>query len=264
MAPIESLMEHLRKSLITPEVSIFFNDVLESLPKGWPANDHSMDKLLSSREDSITVQGFSEPGDFKNKLVGMTSTFLLEVRKTIAILKISKAIRFVDGIANQIDTWDEEIRNGKDQSIIAVLSQSAEVDRILADGMEDATQLLITCKEKYKTFQQCRRDGLATLKMGIQDIQQKIAPQSTGTKNSHESQDASIPMPPAAVSKPTFSEEFFTTQQLCEKLKVTERCVANWRASGKISFSKIGRKIIYSSNQVDELLAKHYRRRRPW
>lgn len=264
MTPIETLMEQLRKSLVTPEVSIYFNDFIESLPRGWSKDDHSMDHLLTSREDSITVQGFSEPEDFKNELVGMTSTFLLQVRKTIALLKTGKAIRLVEGIADQIDLWDEEIKKGMDQSIIAVSSQSAEVDRILADGMEDAHQLLITSKEKYKTFQQCRRDGLATLKQGIQDIQQKIAPQSTGTKNSHESQDASIPMPPAAVLRPTSSEEFYTTQQLCEKLQVTERCVANWRANGKIAFTKIGRKIIYSSSQVEELLAKHYRRRRPW
>lgn len=139
MTPIESLMEKLRKALVAPDVSVFFNDLLQSSPRGWPQDNHSMDQLLTTREDSILVQGYSEPEDYKKELDASVNALILLVRKTITALKTPKAIKLVNGIAKEVGSWIAAMNKGKDQSIIAISSQSAEVDRILEAGMADPT-----------------------------------------------------------------------------------------------------------------------------
>jgi len=223
-----------------------------------------MDQLLTTREDFLTVQGYTELDDYRNELDVLTNTLILLVRKTIATIKSPKAIKLVEGIASQIDSWIFEMDRGQNQLEIKCTSKSAEVDQILTADMADSLELLTTSSEKYKIFQQCRKDGLAVLRQGILDIQQKVAPKSSGTKSIPDTQDIPVEIQPTISVNPADDQEYYTTQQLCEKLQVTERCMANWRANGKIAFTKIGRKIIYSSSQVNDLIARHYRKRRPW
>lgn len=264
MTPIESLMEELRKCLVSPEISIFFNDTIQSYPRGWPDDDHSMDQLLTSREDSLTIQGHSEPGEYQQELDGLIHQLIYQVGITIAALKTPKAKKLIDGIAAQIEIWVADKNRGVDSSIISCFSESAEVDSILASGMADPLDLVITSKEKLDTFQRCRRDALSELHQSLRKIQMKVDPNFKSTQPLPTEEIILVNYESTIASAETNGQEYFTTQQLCVKLQVTERCVANWRANGKIAFTKIGRKIIYSTNQVDELINKHYKKRRPW
>ena len=51
--------------------------------------------------------------------------------------------------------------------------------------------------------------------------------------------------------------EILDNADLIQMLKVSTRTLANWREDGTIKYSKIGSKIYYRQEDVDELLKKH-------
>jgi excisionase family DNA binding protein len=47
---------------------------------------------------------------------------------------------------------------------------------------------------------------------------------------------------------------YFSKQVAAKKLGVSNRTVDNWMADGKISFTKVGRKVIFSDHDLESLI----------
>ena len=52
----------------------------------------------------------------------------------------------------------------------------------------------------------------------------------------------------------TSAKNFYSKSELAKKLGVAVRTLDNWISNGKISFTKIGRRIIFSESDLDQLL----------
>lgn len=50
---------------------------------------------------------------------------------------------------------------------------------------------------------------------------------------------------------------FYSIPEVCKLLKVSPRCLQKWRDNGKISYTKIGAKIYFTGQDIQESLAKH-------
>jgi excisionase family DNA binding protein len=48
---------------------------------------------------------------------------------------------------------------------------------------------------------------------------------------------------------------FYSKAELAESLGVSKRTVDNWMSNGKISFTKVGRKVIFSELDLSQLIA---------
>lgn len=55
-------------------------------------------------------------------------------------------------------------------------------------------------------------------------------------------------------------ESFYTDRELSEKLKVSRRSLQDYRDQGRISYIKLGGKILYRTSDVERLLEKGYRK----
>ncbi len=62
--------------------------------------------------------------------------------------------------------------------------------------------------------------------------------------------------------KPTLSgESFYTDEELSKKLKISRRCLQDYRNEGRIPYIKLGGKILYRSSDIEKLLEENYRDR---
>lgn len=52
---------------------------------------------------------------------------------------------------------------------------------------------------------------------------------------------------------------FYSKAELAESLGVSKRTVDNWMSNGKISFTKVGRKVIFSELDLSQLIASNRR-----
>ena len=52
---------------------------------------------------------------------------------------------------------------------------------------------------------------------------------------------------------------YYSKSEIAKKLGVSNRTVDNWMASGKISFTKVGRRIIFSDHDLEQLIANNRR-----
>lgn len=52
---------------------------------------------------------------------------------------------------------------------------------------------------------------------------------------------------------------YFSKSEAAKKLGVSNRTVDNWMADGKISFSKVGRKVIFSDDDLESLIRNFHR-----
>jgi excisionase family DNA binding protein len=52
---------------------------------------------------------------------------------------------------------------------------------------------------------------------------------------------------------------YFSKYEAAKKLGVSNRTVDNWMADGKISFTKVGRKVIFSDNDIESLIKNFHR-----
>lgn len=57
------------------------------------------------------------------------------------------------------------------------------------------------------------------------------------------------------------SKKWLTTAEVAELLHVTPRCIQDWRDNGRITFVKLGRRILYNSEDIAVLLQKHHIKR---
>lgn len=55
------------------------------------------------------------------------------------------------------------------------------------------------------------------------------------------------------------SRSFYSKSELAKKLGVSNRTVDNWMADGKISFTKVGRRIFFSENDLEQLIQNNRR-----
>lgn len=54
-------------------------------------------------------------------------------------------------------------------------------------------------------------------------------------------------------------ESFYTDEELSKKLKISRRSLQDYRNEGRISYIKLGGKILYRSSDVEKLLEENYR-----
>jgi excisionase family DNA binding protein len=52
---------------------------------------------------------------------------------------------------------------------------------------------------------------------------------------------------------------YFSKQVAAKKLGVSNRTVDNWMADGKISFTKVGRKVIFSDQDLESLIKNFHK-----
>jgi len=52
---------------------------------------------------------------------------------------------------------------------------------------------------------------------------------------------------------------FYSKLQLAMKLNVCVRTIDNWIANGRISFSKLGKRVIFSQRDLDEFIERNRR-----
>jgi len=52
-------------------------------------------------------------------------------------------------------------------------------------------------------------------------------------------------------------DSYYSKLQLGMKLNVCVRTIDNWIASGKISYSKLGKRVIFSQRDVDEFVQRN-------
>lgn len=53
------------------------------------------------------------------------------------------------------------------------------------------------------------------------------------------------------------NEIIYDNSDMLQLFKISQRTLANWRASGIITFSKIGGKLIYTQQDINECLNKY-------
>ncbi|MDR2918820.1 MAG: helix-turn-helix domain-containing protein [Tannerella sp.] len=59
--------------------------------------------------------------------------------------------------------------------------------------------------------------------------------------------------------KPTLNgESFYTDEELSKKLKISRRCLQEYRNERRIPYIKLGGKILYRSSDIEKLLEKGY------
>ena len=54
-------------------------------------------------------------------------------------------------------------------------------------------------------------------------------------------------------------KNYFSKMDLSKELGVSLRSIDNWLASGMISYSKIGRRVIFSKEDIDEFITRNKR-----
>lgn len=60
--------------------------------------------------------------------------------------------------------------------------------------------------------------------------------------------------------KPTLNgESFYTDEELSKKLKISRRCLQDYRDEGRIPYIKLGGKILYRASDIKKLLEDNYR-----
>lgn len=60
--------------------------------------------------------------------------------------------------------------------------------------------------------------------------------------------------------KPTLNgESFYTDEELSKKLKISRRCLQDYRDEGRIPYIKLGGKILYRASDIKQLLENNYR-----
>jgi hypothetical protein len=62
--------------------------------------------------------------------------------------------------------------------------------------------------------------------------------------------------------KPTLNgESFYTDEELSKKIKISRRCLQDYRDEGRISFIKLGGKVLYRASDIEKMLEDSYRER---
>lgn len=54
-------------------------------------------------------------------------------------------------------------------------------------------------------------------------------------------------------------ESFYTDEELSKKLKISRRCLQDYRDEGRIPYIKLGGKILYRASDIKQLLEDNYR-----
>ena len=54
------------------------------------------------------------------------------------------------------------------------------------------------------------------------------------------------------------NEQYLTDKDLSRLLKISRRCLQDYRTEGTISFYRIGGKILYRTSDIEDFLAKKY------
>lgn len=62
--------------------------------------------------------------------------------------------------------------------------------------------------------------------------------------------------------KPTLNgESFYTDEELSRKIKISRRCLQDYRDEGRISYIKLGGKVLYRASDIEKMLEDSYRER---
>ena len=51
---------------------------------------------------------------------------------------------------------------------------------------------------------------------------------------------------------------YYSKSELAQLLGISKRTVDNWMSDGKISFTKVGRKVFFTQNDIDQLVKLNY------
>jgi excisionase family DNA binding protein len=51
----------------------------------------------------------------------------------------------------------------------------------------------------------------------------------------------------------------FSKKEIAEKIGVSQRTVDNWMSEGRLSYSKVGRKVLFSETDLEYLLKNNHR-----
>jgi excisionase family DNA binding protein len=51
----------------------------------------------------------------------------------------------------------------------------------------------------------------------------------------------------------------FSKKEIAEKIGVSQRTVDNWMSEGRLSYSKVGRKVLFSETDLEDLLKTNHR-----
>ena len=65
------------------------------------------------------------------------------------------------------------------------------------------------------------------------------------------------------VSKPELGGgHYLTDKEVSQVLKISRRCLQDYRTKGKIPFYRVGGKVLYHSGDIEQYLEEHYENRR--
>lgn len=59
-------------------------------------------------------------------------------------------------------------------------------------------------------------------------------------------------------------ESFYTDEELSKKLKISRRCLQEYRNERRIPYIKLGGKILYRSSDIEKLLEEGYYNKSDW
>jgi excisionase family DNA binding protein len=57
-------------------------------------------------------------------------------------------------------------------------------------------------------------------------------------------------------------EQYLTDKEISKLLKISRRCLQDYRTEGKIPFYRVGGKILYKASEMEHFLEAHYENRR--
>ena len=57
-------------------------------------------------------------------------------------------------------------------------------------------------------------------------------------------------------------KQYLTDKEVSRILKISRRCLQDYRTSGKIPFYRMGGKILYRSDDIEQFMKEHYQNRR--
>lgn len=241
---VDSLIDLLKLS----NVDIYFFTSLPDIPRGYKLEDMNFTVEDNIEEDRFTYNGYYDVDEYLTYITQKVTDAKIGIENKLSRLGDFGRDSLIKDVLDRLVNLHENLHHKAKKWDVTYRSDSNKIDDIINNNFADPIDLL-TNHNKSELYR-FREVKMVTLKTFIEYLSDS---ENFKKDNGKENNGDVITTKDSKSDSP----EYFTTSELAEYLRVSERAIADWRSEGKISFSKIGRKIIYSKSEVDEFLAKH-------
>ncbi len=241
--------ESLLHFLTSNHLEIHFFQSYPDVPRGWSLEDMKFTDADLLEEDQINYCGFSNVEKYKQELEARINNSVVALGNKLSRFGDQGKLTYLKTVNDRIAGINIESHSNKYKLDISYKSESPRRTAIIEDNMADPYDLLSdTSKKELAEFIKAKGDALHKFQEAINSL---------GNKNMLKEDSRELPEGEALSEKQVESDQYLDTKELAEYLSVSVRSIASWRAEGKLSFTKIGRKIIYSKADVEEFTSTY-------